>query len=400
MMARVMSTRTEPSLQHPQALEFHARPFSAEELRNLLSSAQGPCVSLYINPHKGTTNAASNRFEALVTQAEKLITQENRVSKVVHFLQPLRAVSTAEFWRHAPHGLAFFLSPTSSVYYRLPIEVEDRVIVADNFHLRPLMEYVQDNQRFYLLVLSEQHVSFFKGSMSGLAPVPVPGLHSTLVEALGTEEHERQTASHQSSRGGRYVVFGGAGHSDKSRDEDMARFYRSVDAALWRVLREDNAPLVLVGSERDVHVYERISRYPHLTHEHVHGNHQKALAADLHKLAMPVIASEQRAKEQKIVELWNQEVSPNRALDEIRAIAQYAIQGRVRHLLIERGTLLFGQMDSATGALKLHKEQSDAHDDDVLDEIAEAVLLRGGEVYSLEKGRMPTRSPIAATLRW
>jgi len=395
-----MSTRTQASLQHPQATEFHARPFSAEEMRGLLSSEGGPCVSLYLNPHKGASNAAPNRFEALITQAEKLITQENRASRVTHFLEPLRAVSNPEFWRHAPHGLAFFLSPTRSVYYRLPIEVEDRVIVADNFHLRPLMEYVQDNQRFYLLVLSEQHVSFFKGSMSGLAPVPVPGMHSTLVDALGTEDHERQTASHQSSRGGRYVVFGGAGHSDKSRDEDMARFYRTVDAALWRILREDNAPMVLAGSERDVHVYERISRYPHLTHEHVHGNHQKALASDLHKLAMPVIAGEQRAKEQRIVELWNQEVSPNRALDEIRAIAQYAVQGRVRHLMIERGTMMFGQMDPATGALRLHKEQSDAHDDDVLDEIAEAVLMRGGEVYSLEKGRMPTRSPIAATLRW
>lgn len=395
-----MSTRTEPSLQHPKAVEFHARPFSAEEMRGLLSTDSGPCVSLYLNPHKGTSNAAANRFEGLVTQAEKLITQENRASRVVHFLEPLRAISTADFWRHAPHGLAFFLSPTRSVYYRLPIEVEDRVIVADNFHLRPLMEYVQDNQRFYLLVLSEQHVSFFKGSMSGLAPVPVPGMHSTLVDALGTEEHERQTASHQSSRGGRYVVFGGAGHSDKSRDEDMARFYRSVDAALWRILREDNAPMVLVGSERDVHTYERISRYPHLCHEHVHGNHQKAMATELHKLAMPVIGSEQRSNEQRIVELWNQEVSPNRALDEIRAIAQYAVQGRIRHLLIERGTLVFGQMDPGTGALRLHKEQSDAHDDDVLDGIAEAVLLRGGEVYSLEKGRMPTRSPIAATLRW
>lgn len=395
-----MSTPADATFLHPTATTFQAHSFSLDELRGLLSPSDSPCISLYLNPHKGSSNAAANRFEALVNQAGKLLTQEQRSSRVEHFLEPLRAVSTPDFWRHAPHGLAFFLSPSRCVYYRLPIEVEDRVIVADNFHLRPLMEYSQDNQRFYLLVLSEQHVSFFKGSISGLAPVPVPGLKSTLVEALGGEEHERQTASHQASRGGRYVVFGGAGHSNKGRDEDLARFYRSVDTALWRLLRDDNAPLVLVGAERDIHVFERISRYPHLAHDHVHGNHQKASTSELHQLALPVVSAVQHAQEQRVVDLWNQEVSPNRALDEIRAIAQYAVQGRVRQLLIERGQMLFGQMDSTSGALKLHKEQSDAHDDDVLDEIAEAVMLRGGEVYSLAREQMPTRSPIAATLRW
>jgi len=32
--------------------------------------------------------------------------------------------------------------------------------------------------------------------------------------------------------------------------------------------------------------------------------------------------------------------------------------------------------------------------------LAEAVMLRGGEVHTLLRSKMPTVSPVAATLRW
>ena len=65
-----------------------------------------------------------------------------------------------------------------------------------------------------------------------------------------------------------------------------------------------------------------------------------------------------------------------------------------------RDAHLWGKMDPATGAVELHTKKMDTHDGDVLDDITEAVILRGGEVYSIEAARMPTRSPVAATLRW
>ena len=82
------------------------------------------------------------------------------------------------------------------------------------------------------------------------------------------------------------------------------------------------------------------------------------------------------------------------------SVAEAAVQGRVRELIVERGAQLWGRLDPTTGAVERHDKQEDAHDDDVLDDISEAVILRGGEVYAFDKARMPTKSPIAATLRW
>jgi hypothetical protein len=43
--------------------------------------------------------------------------------------------------------------------------------------------------------------------------------------------------------------------------------------------------------------------------------------------------------------------------------------------------------------------QQDSHDDDVLDDVAEAVLLRGGEVFLLSPDRMPRGREVMAELR-
>ena len=42
----------------------------------------------------------------------------------------------------------------------------------------------------------------------------------------------------------------------------------------------------------------------------------------------------------------------------------------------------------------------DVHDDDVLDDIAQAVISRGGEVLLLEPERLSNGTKVAAVLRW
>ena len=67
---------------------------------------------------------------------------------------------------------------------------------------------------------------------------------------------------------------------------------------------------------------------------------------------------------------------------------------------MDKDAAVYGKMDRANGTVELHGSKASAVEEDVLDDIAEAVLLRGGEVYSLPRQRMPSKSPIAATLRW
>ena len=61
---------------------------------------------------------------------------------------------------------------------------------------------------------------------------------------------------------------------------------------------------------------------------------------------------------------------------------------------------IYQYRNRATGEVTLHAGQTGPQDDDVLDDLAEIVLARGGEVLVLEPGKMPQEAAAAATFRW
>lgn len=374
---------------------------SIEDLRELIASHQAPCVSIYLETRRGKDPEARPRFEGLLREARERATGELQGSRARALLEPLEALAAdEETWRDLHDGLAFFRCGDLTAAYALPGDFTDLSIVADSFHVRPLLRHLQKNQHYHLLSVGQNHVGFFRGDADGLLPVRVGGLPASLVDALGLEERQRTISSHSSGGHGNMPIFHGQGKVESARDEDIARFLRAIDKALWPVLREEKAPLILAATERLHPTWHSVTRYAHATSEGVRGNFERASLDDLHERAWPIVQEQLRAREDEVRRRYDQLVGRARALDEIRAIATFAVQGRVHELLLARDARIWGRLDPSSGALALHGEQQDAHDDDVLDDVAEAVLVRGGQVVSLPQPKMPTKSPIAAILRW
>ena len=61
---------------------------------------------------------------------------------------------------------------------------------------------------------------------------------------------------------------------------------------------------------------------------------------------------------------------------------------------------MWGYVDPVTGDCRVHDRQRDAEDADLLDDICEMVLLRGGDVVEVPRDRMPGAAPIAAAFRY
>jgi hypothetical protein len=373
---------------------------TVEDLRTLVASHTPPCLSLYLPTHRKGSPDDRHQFDGAVREARNLLNGALSAGDEQAFMEPVEKLSTPAFWLEQAEGLVVFRSRDHFACYRLPTSVPAKVVASDSFHIRPLIRFLQSNQRYYLLSLSQGHVRLFKGSASGLGPVDVAGLPSSLEDALGSEERGRSVRTHYGASGGKNPIYGGAGKSDTSRDEDLLRFFRAVDDGLWPVLRDEKVPMILAAPQRELPLYRSISRYAHIADEGLKGNFSEASTEDMHAAAWPIVQGIVDARMRDVREDYDSLVSRARALDEIRGIASYAVQGRVYQLLLERDAQLWGRLDRSNGALELHGKDRAQGDDDVLDDLAEAVLLRGGEVFSAEKARMPSKSPIAAILRW
>jgi hypothetical protein len=75
------------------------------------------------------------------------------------------------------------------------------------------------------------------------------------------------------------------------------------------------------------------------------------------------------------------------------------VQGRIRRLLLGEGRQVWGSFDFESGQIQTVEER-EALSDDVLDDLAQAVLLRDGEVVTLPPEEMPEGTSAAALLRW
>lgn len=83
---------------------------------------------------------------------------------------------------------------------------------------------------------------------------------------------------------------------------------------------------------------------------------------------------------------------------ELREKLQLAVAGRIATLLIEAGREIPGRVDAATGKLQ-STDLSHPEVDDVLDDLGELMLSKGGEVVVVPSERMPTKTGAAATCR-
>jgi hypothetical protein len=373
-----------------------------EDLLNLLTPRSEPCISLFLPlpRHGSDLSMAPVRFRALVRQAETLLEERYDARRVKELLAPLAGLAEApDVFAPGPDGLAVFRADGLLESYRLWPAPPERVVVADSFHVKPLLRSLQDRHRYLVLALGSRGAAIYEGSERGLVPrlspiLPVPAAGA----APGTSGGRGG-----SPRGGARAAGPGPGkapaESDGGRREDLLRFFRAIDVALREGLRGD-VPLLVAGAAAHLPVFREVCGYPGLFAEGVEGSVEDLGTEALHARTLPVARRALDARDERLIEDFRHQLDRGLANDILTGIAEAAVTGRVRRLFVADGRPLFGRVDRTTGEVTLHAGQTGPQDDDVLDDLAEIVLARGGEVLVLDPARMPGESAAAATFRW
>jgi hypothetical protein len=376
------------------------RPMTINELRWLLGPQAAPCISVFLPTHRHAPGTEQDRirFRNLLRQVERLLVKRFSANDSRWLLDPVEALSQKGFWDHQSDGLAVFRSPEVLVHYQLATVVPEVAVVSRTFHLRPLIGYLNSNRHFFLLSLSKGGVTLYEGTLDGLVEVDVKGLPAPLREVVRSERGRAYLGAHGDMGAGRTPTY--HGHEDGDGKEELQAYFRGVDRALWPVLKDELAPVVLAGVAHYHPIYRAASRYPVLLDAGIEGNVDRMDALELHARAMKIIANHQAEREGELLARFSSATGGGGVGCELAEVARAAVQGRVRALAHAWDRHVWGHLDRDTGALEIHEHQRDTEDADLVDDIAETVLLRGGEVYELPAHRMPSRSPVAAIYRY
>lgn len=377
-----------------------------DQLKTLIGKHPGPCISVYMPTHRvfPETKQGPIRFKNLLREAEEQLKAAGfRSPESKKILKPARAlIKDGPFWQHQEDGLATFISPDLLYHYRLPLKLDELLVVTDRFHIKPLLPLFSHEGKFYILALSQNEVRLFHCTRYSATEVELKGVPRSLSDALKWDDPERQLQFHTrapAAGGERAAIFHGHGGRMEDAKNNILRYFQQVDGGLRNILREEIAPLVLAGVDYLFSIYREANNYSHLMEAGIAGNPEGMKAEDLHEQALTIIEPIFLKAQEETIAQYRQFAGSERASNRLKEIIPAACEGRIDVLFVAVGVQRWGFYDSEKRTFHLH-EEPEAGDEDLLDLAAVQTYLNGGTVYAVKPEEMPDQALICALFRY
>lgn len=354
----------------------------------LLARQRGPCITIYVDLLD--LHDAVKKYSAMLQKAQSLIEKDQSHAMPSSYMRPL-----VDFMSEIPklgglEGVGIFRSRSVAGYIPLYAKTQSEVIVADSFHVEPILSLLQESQKYQVLTLGAKSARMFLATNTSLEELETFALEDDLTPG------EKPETIHVAHAFWKIRVPGAQGEDEI---ESRQLFNRLLQEKISPGIEHSGHPLILAGQAHFLEMYKKINSYP-ATIELVLSQDPDAMSdLGLHDELEALVRDLTSQEAFNLVNEYLDRYEEGEATDAIRDIARFAIQGQIETLLVERGRKLWGMYDRRTGKLETHEGQRDSRDGDVLDDFSQMVVGSGGTVVVLNSHFMPSASPIAAILR-
>lgn len=399
--------------------------FIVDDLRLLMEHEGKWCASLFMPTRHVTSRVQENyiRYKNLLREVETKLVEVKAEGTEKALESAYRLLDDYPFWHSQSYGMALFMSEDLFRPYRVPLHLQELVVVADRFHVKPLLPLLSGDGRFYLLALSQGEVRLFECTRHKVNQVDLEGVPLSLDEALKYDELEKQLQFHTraagakaprrvsgpglkpgsmkgtASEGRRPAMFHGHGATADDSKDQIRRFFQALDKGLQRTIQDTRAPLVIAAVDYLVPIFKEASTYPTIVDEIISGNPEGVLPQDLHEHAVKIAVPYFEREMTDHVDLYRQLIGTGRASNVVEEVVKAAYHGRVETLFIPVGIHQWGTYDPATDEVILRQSNCEPGCD-LLDFAAVQTLLNSGSVYARQPDQMPDRAPVAAIFRY
>jgi len=348
------------------AARLRPQPLDAAAVMSLQSARGYPCVSLLMPTTEGERIDEADRatLERLAGQARMRVRQEAPAAGEQTLARLDEAVA-AVLDRPVHEGLALFVNAEVAEVVDLPIPVEPRCVVDPTFATRDLVRALHRTPRHVLLLLAADEARLFDGSLGALVP----------------------------AASAKFPMRAGDGLAGES-------FLRQVDKALGAYLRLHPAPLVVAAAEPTASTFGRLSANTSRLAGIIPGNHLRSPLPDLAGQVRLVMEGYLLSREAEAMELVTTRRGQRRAVLGIDECWRASRWERPEMLAVEEGFFYPAWISEDGDELTPTDDPAELGAiDDVVDELIEGVLTRGGWVALVQDGIVPDGARVALTLR-
>lgn len=370
----------------------------------IIFEPKGPCISLYQQTHRSRPENMQDpiRFKNLVQEIESSLKKKFSHEEIKNIMKPFHDIAEDKiFWNNVTDGLAILADKDRCVVYKLNRPVEEFAVVANSFHIKPLIRNFQSSDRYQVLGITREDFNIYEGNRYGIEMITLDeDIPKTLEEVLGDQYTEAHVTSGAYGGAGGTPMFHGQGGRKAEIEIDTERYFRYVEKfVLDNFSNEMKLPLVLVALDEHQGSFRNISKNQYLLKEGVNKDPEALPTKEIGKLSWEKMEPLYLNKTKELVERFGLQKSKKSASEDLAEIARAALEGRVGTLMIESDRIEPGRVNRETGEIEMD-DLDNPKVDDIMDDLGEMVLKSQGEVVVLPKERMPVETGIAAIFRY
>lgn len=343
-----------------------------EEMMLIDAANHQPSVSIVVSfyPMMSSKSDIQERLKLAIAKVEKELSEQYTADKSLPVLLKLhRLVEQLNYNTHKK-SIAIFASPVIEKVYYLDIPVDERIVVGDSFEIRDLVYSKKQNIQYLVLLLSAERSSMYLGNCSKF--LLIKSNHPQNIFAYKNEIPERV-----------------ANFSDPEKRKEILldKFLHNMDDGLSIVLNAYHLPVFVIGPERVLGHFKKITKNLEKLVGFIHGNYNEATEPEIRNLLQPYIEDWRKIKQQSILQEIEKAASDHKLSFGIHEVRKQAARKNCRLLVVEKDFMLVDPNTHPTNNAFFIKDE--------VDDVMEKVLQNGGDVEFVDKDVLKEHGRIA-----
>ena len=190
-----------------------------------------------------------------------------------------------------------------------------------------------------------------------------------------------------------------ANFSDSAEQKEILidQFLHHIDKALDNILKRFHLPLFVLGAERILGHFKKLTKHSGAVSKYIHGNYEEATFPELNQLLAPHVADWKKEKQRELLKKLEVANGKMQLAMGIKDVWREAMNHKGRLLLVEKNYMVAARHGSQEAVI--YNEESSGNTSlyikDAVDDIIEKVLENGGDVEFVDEGLLKAYQQIA-----
>lgn len=351
------------------------------ELKNIHSDN---CITIIITTHRTKPDYLNDglHLKNMIKDVETRLMADVSKKEANKLLERVNALANTIDHSQNMESLILFVNEDIAEYTRLPIKVEDRVVIDETFATRDLIRSMHLETHYYILVLSQEKIRL------------IEAVNGQAVKEIGKPFPIENTQFFSKNRAALAIAA--------KQTSLMTEFFNQADKHV-NTLRKDNPlPVFICGLEENRNVYFNAADLKNTIFDVFLNKNQ--INDPIHSIveeAWSVVKDYVVEKNNGRKEELKKAVGENKFLSDTNEIWKAISEGKIQTLFIEQGLFQPAVMKEDEIEYVSDDRRNDTGIiDDIYDEMIEANMDYGGDVVFLPKGELKDFNGFGAITRY